>query len=44
MFETTYILNLTKAAAEAAHLEKDYVDCWATLPKLFKGGDEAEGR
>eukprot|EP00952_Eustigmatos_sp_NYUAD-ZCMA_P004926 21599-Eustigmatos_ZCMA.PRE.1 len=43
MFETTYMLKVTSYAMSVAHLEKDYVDCWAGLPKMFKGLEVTKG-
>jgi homogentisate 1,2-dioxygenase len=42
MFETTYMLKLTDWAVSAPHLERDYVDCWGGLPKLFQPPSDAE--
>lgn len=38
MFETCFTLRLSEWALQAPHLETDYVDCWARLPKLFTTG------
>lgn len=37
MFETNYMMRLTKWATEADHREKDYHHCWQEMPKLFDG-------
>lgn len=43
MFETCFTLRLSQWALKAPHLERDYVDCWARLPKLFTGPGAAAG-
>lgn len=37
MFESRYIMCPTRAAMESPHLQKDYIDVWKDLPKLFTG-------
>jgi homogentisate 1,2-dioxygenase len=42
MFETRFPQHLTRFAAEAGHLQEDYVDCWANLKKRFNGSPEGD--
>ena len=35
MFESAYMLKISKKALTCNNLEKDYVKCWAQLPKTF---------
>ena len=35
MFETTYMLKLSKWALEGDHRDKEYYKCWASLPHQF---------
>ena len=37
MFETRFPQHLTLFAAQAGHLQEDYIDCWASLEKKFDG-------
>jgi homogentisate 1,2-dioxygenase len=37
MFESTYMLKVSKWALEEAPLDKDYAKCWQPLPKVFDG-------
>jgi homogentisate 1,2-dioxygenase len=37
MFETRFPQHLTRFAAEAGHLQEDYIDCWGDLAKKFDG-------
>ena len=35
MFETSYILKLTRFAREGEHVDRDYYKCWENLPNNF---------
>lgn len=35
MFESRYIMRPTKQALESKTLQKDYYQCWQTIPKLY---------
>lgn len=37
MFETRFPQQLTPFAAQAGHLQEDYIDCWGSLEKKFDG-------
>ncbi len=37
MFETRFPQHLTEWAAQAGHMQEDYIDCWASLEKKFDG-------
>ena len=37
MFETRFPQHLTPFAAQAGHLQEDYIDCWGSLEKKFDG-------
>lgn len=37
MFETRFPQHLTPFAAEAGHMQEDYIDCWGSLEKKFDG-------
>jgi homogentisate 1,2-dioxygenase len=37
MFETRFPQHLTPWAAQAGHLQEDYIDCWGSLEKKFDG-------
>ncbi|MBX3279129.1 MAG: homogentisate 1,2-dioxygenase [Acidobacteria bacterium] len=36
MFESRHVLRPTRFALETPALQKDYFECWQTLPKLFR--------
>ena len=46
MFESAYMMKLTKFALDGEHRDEKYQDCWASLPRHFDGkpagGDEGE--
>jgi homogentisate 1,2-dioxygenase len=35
MFESTYLLKLTRAGAHGPNVQKNYLDCWKTLERHF---------
>lgn len=37
MFETRFPQHLTPFAAQAGHMQEDYIDCWGSLEKKFDG-------
>ena len=37
MFETRFPQHLTEWAAQTAPMQDDYIDCWASLSKIFDG-------
>ncbi|MCC7411212.1 MAG: homogentisate 1,2-dioxygenase [Gammaproteobacteria bacterium] len=37
MFETRYLIRVTRLALEAGERQRDYIDCWKTLRKQFNG-------
>jgi homogentisate 1,2-dioxygenase len=37
MFETRFPQHLTQFAAQAGHLQEDYIDCWGSMEKKFDG-------
>ena len=42
MFETRFPQMLTRFAAEAPTLQRDYIDCWKDLKKRFNGTPEGD--
>lgn len=37
MFESSYLLKVSKSALTTPHLQANYIKCWNKLPKLFNG-------
>ena len=39
MFESCYMLKVTESALSANNRQRNYLDCWENMPKLFNGID-----